>query len=665
MGLSVERLRWVLAGGTALLVLVVVGFLAYGRYRAVSMARDIEKKLGVHITHESNNVTYSQTVKGKTLYTLRAAKAIQRSDGKYTLRDAELTLFSRTSDRVDHIYGSEFEYDPQQGIARAVGEVHMDLEAPEGIARPESAPQKIRGREGRAPSAARSHGEDTQTIHVRTSGLVYIKSLGIAATEEDVEIRYGGIEAHAHGADFDQAASTVHLLAAVRMNGELHGHAVDLVASRADLDRDNNFVAMTMPVITSEGRKATAHTATAHLRRDGSVALVDAAGDVTFGRGTQQVAGQQFQAELNEKSVPLHATLSGAVVLNDSNALRPVHGSAQKMDAVFDAAGQVKTLVANGQTKLQSRVQASGVWLDRSVEANSMTVAMTPHGRGTGPAVVNMVHAVGAAQLRSMSLMSPPKGTATTAVAETKLATMVADDMTASFAPQEGAQPQPQEVVGKGHVRLQQDAPRGEQQITTADNIDIHLAKGAATAKPSTAKSPATPAGFDPGVEITSATEDGHVRIHTRAAQRGNAQPAAADATSEHASYSGTTQRLVLSGSASFRENGIEVASRQIAMDQATGDAEATGDVAATLGSEHGASSHVMADRATLAHDSRIAEFFGSDAHPARTMAAGVADSCSRPADGWRAEDAGGSAAVAQGAGDGVVQRAREHAAAG
>src|SRR5260370_13899589 len=131
MSISIERLRiWLLVGG-GLLVLVIAAFVGYGHYRAHRFVRDLPQKLGVDVRRETNNVTYSQSVQGRTIYTIHAAKAVERSDGKMTLHDVGIVLYGRKQDRADRIYGEEFEYDQKNEIIRAVGEVHIDLQAPE------------------------------------------------------------------------------------------------------------------------------------------------------------------------------------------------------------------------------------------------------------------------------------------------------------------------------------------------------------------------------------------------------------------------------------------------------------------------------------------------------------------------------------------------------
>jgi len=116
---------------------VVAGFLGLARYRAHRFLTELPAKLGVDVRQETNAFTYSQTVKGRTVFTVHAAKAIQHKDGKYTLHDVGIAVYGHgldqgqgPSDRVDRIYGKEFDLDQAAGVVKAIGEVHLDLEAP-------------------------------------------------------------------------------------------------------------------------------------------------------------------------------------------------------------------------------------------------------------------------------------------------------------------------------------------------------------------------------------------------------------------------------------------------------------------------------------------------------------------------------------------------------
>src|SRR5258708_34560346 len=110
MNVSIERLRFWLLEGEGLLVMVIAAFLGYAHYRSHRFLRDLPQKLGGDVRRETNNVTYSQSVEGRTGYTIHAAKAVERSDGKMTLHAGGIVFYVRKMDSADRIYWQEFEY---------------------------------------------------------------------------------------------------------------------------------------------------------------------------------------------------------------------------------------------------------------------------------------------------------------------------------------------------------------------------------------------------------------------------------------------------------------------------------------------------------------------------------------------------------------------------
>src|SRR5882757_10153687 len=174
MNVSIERLRFWLLVGAGLLVIVIAAFLGYAHYRAHRFLRDLPQKLGVDVRRETNNVTYSQSVQGRTIYTIHAAKAVERSDGKMTLHDVGIVLYGRKQDRADRIYGQEFEYDQKSEIIRAVGEVHIDLQAPEA-ADANAKMDYAAGKDLHGGTEAALEKKDDRLIHVTTSGLVFLR----------------------------------------------------------------------------------------------------------------------------------------------------------------------------------------------------------------------------------------------------------------------------------------------------------------------------------------------------------------------------------------------------------------------------------------------------------------------------------------------------------
>src|SRR5580704_8398131 len=308
MRLSVERLRWGLLAGAVLLVGVVVVLLSYGRYRAVQAWKQIVKRSGATITHETNGVTYSQALGGKQIFTLHAKRAIPHGEGRYTLEDGMMLLYGPNGQVTDRISGAQFEYDQKQGVAHAAGEVDIEIVPPEGL---------TGGGDGGKAKAA------PQVIHVRTSGLTYVKKLGVAATDQDVEIEYAGMHGHAKGAEFDTGQSVVHLLADVRAEGVLRGAVgavgsaggtpATLTATKADLDRNQNVIVLTSPVVRTGGRTGSAESAVLHLRKDGSVERLEASGGVTLKQDTRTITAATLHAAMNERSQMQRADLGGGV----------------------------------------------------------------------------------------------------------------------------------------------------------------------------------------------------------------------------------------------------------------------------------------------------------------------------------------------------------------
>jgi lipopolysaccharide export system protein LptA len=158
---------------------------------------------------------------------------------------------------------------------------------------------------------------------------------------------------------------------------------------------------------------------------------------------------------------------------------------------------------------------------------------------------------------------------------------------------------------------LRQDAPLGEQQTSTSDTIDIAFAS-----------QPTKSGGMATG--ITSAVQNGHVVIHSVPALRaGAAKPEPpSDASANNAVYDGATSKLTLTGSARYTQGDTQLTAATIVANQTTGDADAQGNVLATLlGVEASATAqatHVTADHAHLVQASQVADFYGSEAHPAR-----------------------------------------------
>ncbi len=598
MGLNVKRLRYALIAGAVLLVAVLAAYIGYGRYRAGKVWIDIFKKhAGVSLTRETDGYTYVQSVGDKVIYKLHAAKAIQHEDGKWILHDVIFTFYGRIQGGSDTIYGKDFEYNDKQGVAHALGEVQMDLQVPKSLA--------TNGHAAQSP-------EHPDVIHVVTSGVTYVRELGVAATDQLVQFEYGGMKGSSVGAEFYNGQSVLHLLSKVVMDGELHNAPVHMTASRADLDRTQNIAEFQQPTFTSNGRTAKADHGFARFRQDGSMESAQATGAVTLTSSTQQIVAARLDATLNQQSLPQTAKLFGGVTLTDTSAVRPMHGSADTVDATFDAQGAPTKTIASGGASLSVVQHATNAPdLHREVSGQQIVATFAP-GKMKGKSQLTELHAIGAARASGDSLTAAAKGPI-----QLKSTQLAADDLRATFAPQADGHEQLQKLFGGGHTQIHQTAPMGEEQTSSGDSLEVAFEP---LAKPS--------ARADASVQIATAVQTGHVVIESRAAQKPGSNKAATvtNASADRAIYSNALQRLVLSGNAHLNDGTTELSSATVALDQTTGDAEAQGNVLATLFSTQPSQptqqpaqpTHVMAASARLQHDAKKAEFHGTDAQPAR-----------------------------------------------
>ena len=591
-------------------------FIGYGRYRALQAYRQIIARSGVSITHDSNGVTYSQSLKGKKVFTLRAKTESTLGGGKYALHDAELLLYNRDGDAADHIYGSEMEYDENEQVARAKGEVFMDIQPPQGLENGGRTQTQIQTAEPRPASAP--------VIHVRTSGLVYARKLGVAATDQQVEFNYGDMTCTALGAEFNTNENTLKLLANVHMDGLAHGKPLHVTAARAVMIRDENIANLTAPVVTSDDRRMRADAAVINLRHDGSIETVQGDNHVVLTDKTQQVTANRLDASLNAQSIPQTVKLTGEVVMVDSNPLRPAHGSAAVVDMAMNPQGQPAKIVATGTARLSMVDRKSNpTGFTRSIDGATIIALFAP-GQRKSSSQLTEIHAIGSAHASGQSLAAQTKG----APAEVsgppalKNVQVSADDLRTTFTQTADRKVHPERLYGTGHTQLQQDAPLGEQEISSGDTLEILFAPLHTAVEPVQSET----------MSIASAVQMGNVIIHDRAAAKPGSTTSVSttNGTAERASYDGQSQILTLTGGVHLDgENGSLVAPT-VSLNQSTQNADATGGVQATFqnsspktpnpspNSRPEPVTHVLAASAHFDHATRFATFSGTDAAPAR-----------------------------------------------
>jgi lipopolysaccharide export system protein LptA len=618
---SIERLRVWLLVGAGLLVMVVASFLWYAHYRAHRFIKDLPGKLGIDISQETNAFTYSQTVQGRTIFTIHAAKAVQRKDGIVTLHDVGIVLYGRKQDRADRIYGKEFEYDQKAGVIRAAGEVHIDLQAP-AATDAHGKSEYAAGKDLHGEGAVEKGSEDNRLIHVKTSGLVFMRELGVAATDQDVEFEFNGMNGFARGADYSSDTGILVLHSAVKMNGLHDGRPMVLTASRAEMDRTNNRVTLAQAKYVSVGagqsgatQTAAAQRAVVHLRSDGGVEGLDAEGEVTLEQGDGgRVVAQRANVAVSADGRAQAARLYDGVRYTMDGPLQQANGVSTEGQASFDKKGRPEQVVLTGAVHFNERVRAPGAetnpWSERELGADRLELALGAD--GAGKAQLRDAKASGSARLKVVDAPRDKKGPVSSVLA--------GDVLTAHFVQANGAT-RITEAHGVGHTALRRVSETGAEDTSSGETMDVRFRMAAAEKS-----------GAGQGAEeIATAVQQGNVVMtHTPVRKPGDAgAPTEQRATAQKAVYDGTTKWMTLTGGVQVNdEAGSVLWADKVAMEQGSGDGVAEGSVKASYqqpkaGQGQGDVVHVLAARAELKRAEDQAIFYGGAGRPARLWQGG------------------------------------------
>lgn len=302
MPVNVARLRKWFVVAAIVLVAVVAGSYLLKRQVERRMVAAVSEKLGVDIQQSTQGFTLSKSEGGRTLFTIRAGKAVQyKAGGRATLEDVSIVVYGRNAERYDQIYGSEFEYDAATGEVAARGEVHIDLEAAGGEAHADQAP----------PSELKN------PIHLKTSGLVFHQKTGIAETRERIEFRIPQGAGTAVGVRFDSKASVLTFGSEVWLKTTGHEGA-EIRATRAVISKEPRQAVFEGVTIEQQGRTVEAARAIVHLRPDNTVERISAEGGVNVsqaGENSLRAHAPRGEFHMDEKNVLRSGQLLGGVTL--------------------------------------------------------------------------------------------------------------------------------------------------------------------------------------------------------------------------------------------------------------------------------------------------------------------------------------------------------------
>lgn len=269
MRLTVARLRLGIIVLAVVLLLVLAGFFGYARYRLHRFAKDLPARLGIDIQQTANGFTYSQSSKGHTFFTIHASKLIERKNGgRAALHDVDITLYGpEGSTRADKIYGSDFDYDPQSGIATAKGEVQIDLGGLGAVQTPQTG------------AAQDAHGQ-SNTIHVKTSGLTFNSKTDDAFTGEYMEFQMPNAAGSSTGASYNSKTGLLVMKSQVQITTSSNGNQAVVRAAHAEFLRNSMQASLLNPVFDYQSEKSSADQAIVYFRKDGTAERIEARGHI-------------------------------------------------------------------------------------------------------------------------------------------------------------------------------------------------------------------------------------------------------------------------------------------------------------------------------------------------------------------------------------------------
>lgn len=529
MPLNPRRVRNWLAIAIALLLLIVIGFYARGLYTRYILTKTIKskaEKLGIDIQQSTDSFSFSRSEGGRTIFTIRASKAVQVTSGRAELHDVNIIVYGRDGKRFDQIYGSDFEYDPKSGEVSARGEVHIDLQgAAQEQARPDLTPPK-----------------DLQNqIHLKTSGLSFNRNTGLARTDQKIEFRIPQASGSAVGATYDSNANRLELLSNIDFEGREKA-AGKLTAHSATITKEPPKVEFNGAHLERGGSDISAKTISVFLRKDNTIERVTAAGDVLAeqkkGADISRAEAPQAEVLVSSKNRVQSAQMWGGVVL-DSEGAQPGHGNAGRVQLYFGANNDLTKARLSENVKLVQPPPAN------RPNQQTMTVAAAALDIVQDASGQRRAETDGVAQV----VLSSP------ANAKSPADTTITAERLVAYFDRKG---QLNKVVGSPNAKVVAASPGQPDKITTSNSLTITMS---------------------PRGGLANIVQEGKFHYSEAAKKAGEI---GADATAEKATYDPQTEMFVLSGSPRVSDAGATSTSERIRVSRRTGEAIAEGNVKTT-----------------------------------------------------------------------------------
>ena len=614
MGLTIQRLRHWVIGAACVLGALVIGFVIYGRARFRHVEKDLPARLGANIQQTATGWSYSQSSQGHTLFTVRASRESQLKSGHVLLHDVDITLYGPPgSGRQDRIWGSDFDYDENQGIAISRGDANIELSALS-----QSAP------------AAANTPTNSNGIRVRTSGLTFHQKTGDASTEQPLEFQLPRAAGTAVGASYNSKSGVLVLSSAVKITTSSNGRSAVVHAAHATMQRNTMQAFLQSATLQYEDEDGSADEATILFRRNGTAERIDARGHVHMKSDTGATASSETaQFLLNPKSEPTQAVLGGGVQFAAARPSEKMQGTAGSGTLLFAAqgdSGQTALRHAEFRQNVRFAQEVAGLPKDpnghaaKQLQGEKLDVDFAPQHRKSELQAQKLT-ADGNPVVTMQQTPSHGPAQSTRITGDQLVATLAADNIL-------------QTLDGSGHTQVARQAADGSRDTSQADQLHATFAQQKIPTQPAAKAEP-------PRVITTldAAIQDGHVVLSETPAKKPgeHTEPATLTGWARHAEYRAGDEVLHLTGNPRISDGQtVQLAADRIDYHRKTQDATAEGSVKATytqasksqttpvgFGASSSGPVHIIAERAAMQHADQRTDFFGTPHKPARMWQGG------------------------------------------
>ncbi len=541
----IEARKWLVAA--ACLVIAIVGISYYAaRFREKPTLHNIPKELGIDIQQTSEGFSLSKSEGGRTLYTIRASKAVQfKAGGHADLSNVHVVVYGHEHDRYDEIYGEHFSYDPRSGQITGTGEVHIDIQGyAEGPLKPDQSPPE----------------ELKNPVHLLTQNLTFNQKTGVAQTDEVVNFRSAQATGSAKGAYYDSNANELQLKSDVHIVTTGDKPAV-ITGTSGVIQKVPRQAILINGRIEEPARTLWADKITMLFEPDNTVQHVVAEGNIHIeSRGPTVVDVYGPHGDLNmgaSNSVQQAILTGGAKFATRGDNL--THGSADTFIVDFDDQNQPARfhMVTNARMHQEPEPgkagvgPASGQPMDVIADALDFVLAngsdlKTADTIGKAQIVILPSPAKPAGGLKSTDKNTDDMSNSTTVA--------TAGHFHATF----GDGNQMQSLHGAPDSRIVSTSPGQPEKVSTADKLDV---------------------AFDSDGGVQKLVQTGNFVYHEPSAKPDTGGRAA---FAEKATYTPADQLLLLNGSPRVIDGGMTTTANVVRMNRQSGDAYADGDVKTT-----------------------------------------------------------------------------------